>query len=170
MLNHHGFIDPQRGIAAQNISTTPKTFLRVAVLCVAVALTIAMSPTVGHAQINCDGLQASGDTTGATDSANISSCLNNPSFRRAHLLNGDFYINQPIVFPLNISGVRLTGVGSHASGTIIWAVYTSNFVDSSQNRYKPIIDVRRAPNAVLSGFRLRPNNLRRDFGHKGTYA
>ncbi|WP_164015689.1 hypothetical protein [Pyxidicoccus trucidator] len=125
-------------------------------------------PLAAQAQQGCDALVPSG----GDDAPAINACLANA--RRAVLGSGVFRLSRPIEFP-RASGVRLQGVGAESVLRPTYACgQASPFVvpaqGSTSGQYQPVINVTRAPGAVLSNFRLNLQELRRDCGHKGAYA
>jgi parallel beta-helix repeat protein len=91
-------------------ATLPRLYRRIShrlTFLALVVLFIAVFPAATRAQ-GCDGLVASGDTSGNTDWSNITSCLNNVN--HATLLSGTFYISQKITMPAPFAS--LTGAGN----------------------------------------------------------
>ncbi len=119
-------------------------------------------PLAAHAQTGCDGLTPSG----GDDAPTINACLANTG--RAVLGSGVFRLSRPIVFP-RVPGVQLQGVGAESVLRPTYACgQSSPFVVAGQ--YQPVINVTRAPGAVLRDFRISLQELRRDCGHKGAYS
>jgi hypothetical protein len=136
------------------------------------AIAILISPVGARAQ-DCNALIPGAGLPGKTDDQVINECLNIVGYARLTITGSSnpFKIYAPIVFP-ETSGKQLTGAGNNDSGTVIEPQYAcgqpSPFV--VDNKYQPVILVKKSPNGVVSNFKLSLKNLRQSCGYTGNFA